>query len=314
MLNKVLQQLRVLQDGLVLTGENTLIYFLVDFSASMNLSLAKKDDEKEEISRMNAMMEQLSKCLNNKGWEKVSNKVDFYVGGFGFFDQFDEKELVNEQELVDEEGYLEELEKKILSQTYVDGYCQRLFGPTQMEEIVSNPKQFINQLKQGQKHMGGRTPMLAAMESSFKEIRDLAKTNRYKNILFMILSDGDPTDCKEDSEIVKIAKNMKENGIIVLSCFISSADELVSKRMYADVTNINIQQGAKLMFECASTRPIELNFISVENYLLEYGWTLDPNYKLFIHANHSEHLHQFLELQVALISQMSNENNLNCDK
>jgi len=299
-LSKVVKNLQILCNALLLCGDNTLIYFLGDFSASMNMSLenAKKGNEQQN-SRMQVMLDRLNECLENKEWENHAQKVDLYVAGFGFYEKLDQKmSVINEENLIYEQKNTEPFSD--------EGYFGKLFGPTQLDQIISNRQQFRQHLQTGKDHMGGRTPMLHAFKSSFQIIRELTDTKRYKFVLFVVLSDGDPTDCKQE-EVLKIANEMRQSGIIILSCFVAAADNLISKTMYADISNINLQEGAKLMFECASRRPMELDNLSVDAYLHENGWTLEDNYRLFIHANHSEHLQHFWDLKRLLISEMADK-------
>ena len=130
------------------------------------------------------------------------------------------------------------------------------------------------------------TPMREACEkikTRFeKELR--IRSKEIAPVLF-ILSDGEPTD----GDPLPSIEAIKKIGVTVLSCFVTDEDIAKPKVMFGKPEE-SWNKGAKLMFDVASEAKEDLDSIK---FLMEKGWTIHPNAKLFVQVNHSDILEEF---------------------
>jgi len=122
----------------------------------------------------------------------------------------------------------------------------------------------------------------------------LTDTSQYDRVVLFLLTDGIPTDARPE-KIQNMAQEFKAAGVYVMSCFFASKNEVVEKQLFSNMQP-DWSQGAKLMWECSSRFPSELQDIAALNLLEEKGWIIEDNFKLFTQLNHSQHLEEYLQV------------------
>jgi hypothetical protein len=138
--------------------------------------------------------------------------------------------------------------------------------------------------------MFGSTPMREGLSTIQQRFRAEAGREHGERILFL-LSDGEPTDSRPD-EIVRIADELKRDGIFVVSCFVTSEDFAEARHIYGRAPS-QWSEGARLMFDCSSVVPADSPFLF---YLKEHRWKVDDKGRLFTQINQSELLAEFMNV------------------
>jgi len=164
-----------------------------------------------------------------------------------------------------------------------------------IEELVDNWKQHEYYVKSVAKEMFGATPMYEAFTVALKKIKnELNNSFLTKPVILFVISDGEPTDASP-SEIIEIANELKEMGVVIISTLITNQNMTVYKKLYsAPEDHWNIE--TRLMFECASELPKGSPFHA---HIREFNWEFGTNPKLFAQVNQSETLKEFLKLLVS---------------
>ena len=85
---------------------------------------------------------------------------------------------------------------------------------------------------------------------------------------------------------------MKKNGVTIVSCFVTETDVANPRILYGEPQS-DWNNGARLMYEMAS--PIKEDS-QILRFLLEKGWSIQPNPKLFVQLNHSVILDEFVRV------------------
>lgn len=137
--------------------------------------------------------------------------------------------------------------------------------------------------------MGGDTPMTEAFRIAKARVEHELSLRAYSGspILFVI-SDGVPTDAPAN-EVIELARDLKEAGIVVVSCLLTDDDITEARRLYGTVQD-GWPDGARLMFECASPLPERSPF---DAFFVENRWTIEPGSRLFTQINTSAVLEEF---------------------
>lgn len=138
----------------------------------------------------------------------------------------------------------------------------------------------------------GNTPMKEAIEIIYARI-EREKTNYPAGVtpILFILSDGEPTD----GNPLPFAERIIAGGTVIISCFITDQD-IANPRILFGTPQSNWQRGAQLMFQMASQIPKDSEFT---RFLLQKGWTIEPEAKLFVQLNHSDILQEFISMVLA---------------
>lgn len=135
----------------------------------------------------------------------------------------------------------------------------------------------------------GSTPMRSALEEIHERFkRELNKRPSDTIPVLFIISDGEPTD----GEPRPYAESIKELGVTIVTCFVTSMDVLNPKTLVGNSEGIT-NAGARLMYDMAS--PIDENS-EYARFLLKKGWTINENGKLFVQINHSSILEEFINV------------------
>ena len=131
----------------------------------------------------------------------------------------------------------------------------------------------------------GNTPMKKAMEYANQRFEREPTTQNETRILFVI-SDGEPTD----GDPIEWVNQIKASGVSTVCCFVTDEDLAEPRRLFAD-PQPSWSGGARLMFEAAS--PVTPDG-KLEEHLRHTGWNLHENSKLFVQANHTDVLDEFI--------------------
>ena len=131
----------------------------------------------------------------------------------------------------------------------------------------------------------GNTPMQKAMEFASQRFEREPINQNETRILFVI-SDGEPTD----GDPIHWFDQIKASGVSTVCCFVTDEDLAEPRKLFAD-SQSSWSSGAKLMFEAAS--PITPNG-KLEEHLQQTGWNIQENSKLFVQANHTDVLDEFI--------------------
>lgn len=148
-------------------------------------------------------------------------------------------------------------------------------------------------------HVEGLAPQMLGntpMQEGFRVVRqrfskEYSSSHFTGRPVLFVLSDGDPTDATPD-EVCRVADDIKSDGVIVVSCYVTSDNMTEPRRLYA-TPRANWPQGARLMLDCASEVPPESSFA---NYLKECNWSIEPGGRLFTQINQSEILSEFMNV------------------
>jgi hypothetical protein len=242
-----------------------LLGFLVDVSHSMTCSTnnlqSRFDDFRKEFRRI------LDRASGNSD-EEQKNSHKFFILAFGSlsWDAIYKGGSVRDLLKVDSSVSLKQLE----------------------EDWSKYEKQIEKMFKN---HIGFTTPLVKALRLSQKRFEaELGKPPYKIQPILFILSDGEPTD-NESNEAVQIARKLKQDGILIICCYLTNVD-IVEPRYLYSAPHDEWDEGAKLMFNCASILSPE----SSPYFTKELKWKIQSqeNSKLFAQINHSEYLSEYI--------------------
>jgi hypothetical protein len=141
--------------------------------------------------------------------------------------------------------------------------------------------------------MFGATPMaegLRAVSERFASER--SSQTWFPQAVLFFLSDGEPDDA---SPVPALAKELKAANVVVVSCYVTSADIAKPRTLYAAKQD-NWPAGARLMFDCASVLEEGSTFFA---FARERGWQAPAGARLFAQVNQSEVLQEFLQFALS---------------
>lgn len=262
-----------------------LVGILVDVSGSMTTSI--ENVQGKTTTRLDSFRNSLddlvrkAKELSQEG-DRVAPLVKIFAYGFGFGNLFSQLFGSSGPPVRD----LLELPNTHSSAVTID-------------KLSENWAVYKHHIEGLASQMLGSTPM----GEGFRMARDRFRTEMIDGsysgqpVLF-VLSDGEPKDASE-AEIVQLAKQIRGDGIIIVSCYVTDKDVAESRRLYG-VPLEHWSKDTTLMFECASILPEGSTFHS---YLLEYRWIIEPEGRLFTQINQTEVLSEFMQ---AVLSPLRN--------
>ena len=152
------------------------------------------------------------------------------------------------------------------------------------EDVLSNAEELLF----------GDTPItevLAAVAKRFE--RELRQRNKDTRPILLLVSDGKYS--KVDS--FPIIKKLRALGVTIVSCVVTERD-IGYPRTLLDAPAPGWEQGTNLLFEMASTME---EGSEVKKFLLQKGWVVYPDAKLFVQANHSDILKEFVGVTLSLL-------------
>jgi hypothetical protein len=165
----------------------------------------------------------------------------------------------------------------------------------------------------GNSLFGGNTPMrecLAEIRARFE--RERSNHPQCSRFILLIVSDGAPSD----GDPRPAALEVKASGVSIVSCFVAP-DNLAGTKQLHGRPGKSWSNGAKIMFDMATTVSVTSPEV---RYLVDRGWKLEESSPpffpellrhlrgrkhreesahLFAQVNHSEHLHEFMQVILA---------------
>jgi hypothetical protein len=163
-------------------------------------------------------------------------------------------------------------------------------------QLSEHWKDYQNHLLSWKAYTGdlfGTTPMC----QSLGVIRDRVKEECSRKsftfpALLLIISDGLP----DDGDPVPLVEELHAMGVMTLCCYLADRDVLAPRKLY-DSEEAHWSDGARLLFQCASTIYSD-NYVSLAmfDYLSDHGWNPFEGARLFTQVNQAEALGEFLEV------------------
>lgn len=158
-----------------------------------------------------------------------------------------------------------------------------------IEEIAKIWESSGETLSNAEELIFGDTPMREGLTQVAKRFeRELKKRGEDTVPVLFILSDGEPTD----GNPLTIVETLKSLGVLVISCFVTDRN-IANPRVLFGNSEPQWSEGAKLMFKMASKIEDDSAFA---NFLLHKNWVINPDAKLFVQANHSIILEEFIRV------------------
>ncbi|HYT40974.1 MAG TPA: CHAT domain-containing protein [Methylomirabilota bacterium] len=142
----------------------------------------------------------------------------------------------------------------------------------------------------------GDTPVneaLAVVAERFE--RELSQRNKDTRPILLIVSDGKYSNV----DAVPFIKKLHTLGVTIVSCVVTEKD-IISQHTLLNTPDPGWEQGTNFLFEMAST--LEENF-EVKKFLLQKGWIVYPDAKLFVQANHSDNLKELAGITLSLLEE-----------
>jgi hypothetical protein len=170
------------------------------------------------------------------------------------------------------------------------------------KELLGNWRVYRKNLSELTRDMLGATPMVEAFSRAESIINSVYTPDRFRDKpIVLVVSDGLPTDPpKTGPDLVRhAAKRLRDKGVIVVSCYVTSHDAIEQKILYAS-PRADWNDAARLMFDCAS--PISTHPF-FRSHLAEYEWEAEEGAKLFAQINQSEFLSEFMQLVVTPVEE-----------
>jgi hypothetical protein len=273
---------KTMQDSQV-SGSPMVVGFLVDVSASMMSSIKNKNDK--DSSRFDGFLESLGKVVKRANTLNLpleaKNSQRFFALGFGFPNPWahisgDSGEKV--RDLLD--------------------ISNNSHSTISLKQLIDDWDEYKKNIDNMVWRMGGGTPMKQAFllaEERFEE--ELGEPPYSGEPILLVLSDGEPTDIDDSNEeVVEIALRLQSKGILIISCYLTSDNIIESRYLYSEVLP-EWEEGAKLMFECASIA--KRDSIYLQN-LLEHKWDFKSKEtkeksRFFIQINETSNLDEYTE-------------------
>ncbi|MEH1826708.1 MAG: CHAT domain-containing protein [Nostoc sp.] len=279
----VLQQ--IFQEPISPTSDHPLLVgILVDVSWSMTTSIQNCDDKVQ--NRFEGFRESLHKVVNStkeicqqEDSEHISPLLKLFTLGFGFGNPISFLLRGDSGDRVRDLLILQNTSE----------------STTTISQLVNDWNLYERNIERISRSMFGDTPMGEALQKAEERLREeMSNNSYYKEPILFILSDGLPTDVSAD-EIIELTEQLKEKGIIIVSCYVTEKN-LTKPRCLHGVSEKTWEEGAQLMFNCASVPVITSPFYS---YFRELNWEIQENGRLFAQINETEFLEEFLKVIIS---------------
>jgi hypothetical protein len=194
----------------------------------------------------------------------------------------------------------EEIRKRVTSEVQrrmTDGLRRAGDTTLRMSDLATLWKSSGDRFKDAEQLIYGDTPMCEALrqiEQRFtRELKGLSSEGAVLPMLLLI-SDGEPSDGDPEP----LAQRIEALGVTVVSCYLTSSNITSPRRLMAS-EQPEWPAGARRLFRMASRLPSDSPLIP---YLVRVGWSVEPNAKCFIQANHSEHVDDVVGLVMTSLS------------
>ncbi len=269
-------------DSIPTKDKPLLIGLLVDVSASMMSSI--NNNQGHNVNRLQSFrssFEELVSKAHGLSQEEASKQVTplmkLFAFGFGFGNPL---------------SFLFGSSPKVRDLLAIPGKTSTTIT---IDELSRDWGIYRNHVEGLVTQMFGDTPMYEALQIAKQRLQDEMHSNAHwgQPVLF-VLSDGSPTDSSDDN-VLQISNEIKSNGILIISCFVTDEDVTEPRRIYGKYSP-SWSAAAQLMFNCASEIPNNSPFHA---YLSEYKWMVEDSGKLFTQVNQSEVLTEFMNMVVS---------------
>jgi hypothetical protein len=267
-----------------------LIGLLIDVSASMQKQLYNKSGD--TLSRLESIKNSLDDLIIHARTfyddaEKTGRQFDLFALGFGFGNLRDTLlSLIVSKELATVRSLLTNDSDSLI----VKGSL-----------LLDDWTRYRRSIQDLGRSMGGATPLAEALRKAEELFAMALASGQYGDpSVMLIVSDGLPTDPVEAPDtgpgmVRDSCQRLRASGIIVVSCFVTSTDSAEYKKLYRQPLDC-WDEGAKLMFDCASTLASDSPF---RPHLREYEWDAEDGARLFAQINQSELLTEFVRIAIA---------------
>ena len=268
-----------------------LVGILVDVSASMFYSANNLSNEKQNrFQDFQKAFDNLIATAEKKIQEKVDGRIEplvkIFALGFGFNNPI--------AIMLGDKG---ESVRNLLSLKDTSSLTVGI------DKLIQNKKLHENNIEDLAFSMFGDTPMREAFQEAEKILEKELKQYPYsKPPILFVISDGMPSDAKS-SVIIEIAERLKNKGVLIISCYITNQDVTKPRHLY-QATDEDWEDGAKLMFNCASKIPLGSPYLS---HFFEFKWEIEEDAHLFTQINQSEQSEMLSEFIESVISSLTNQ-------
>ncbi len=164
-----------------------------------------------------------------------------------------------------------------------------------VSELASKWSHFRSHVEGQASSMFGSTPMLKGIQAVTQRFDNEQRGRTHAGKVLFLLSDGEPDKDEPPTQIIAAARALKEDGVLIISCFVTDHDITDARRLY-DKPQPNWPAAATLMHEVSSPIPDNSAF---SMYLQEHNWNTGPGARLFTQINQSQLLSEFLQLVVS---------------
>ena len=266
-----------------------LLGILADVSLSMVKSINNRDDIVQNRfegfrSSLHKVIDRAKDICKEKSSDNIKPLMKVFVLGFGFGNPL---------------SFIlgDDCTKKVRDLFELSNSSQTVIPINKLIDEWENYESHIDKLI---RNMCGETPMGEAFEIAEERLLSEFQNNAYyENPILFILSDGVPTDATSE-EVIEIAKRLKSFGTIIISCYVTDKNVARPKYLY-NKPDKTWDEGAKLLFDCASIPPKNSAFYG---YFNELEWETNENSgRLFAQINETQFLEDFLQ---SVISPLKN--------
>ena len=274
------------------SNSRRVVGFLVDVSASMMSSVKNKNDK--DSSRFDSFRESLRKVVDRAKTlnlpPEAKNGQSFFALGFGFPNPW---------------AYISgDSGEKVRDLLDISNTSNSTIS---FKQLIDDWDEYDKNIDNMVWQMGGGTPMKQAFllaEERFE--KELGKPPYSGESILFVLSDGEPTDIDDSNEeVVEIALRLQSKGIVIISFYLTSDNIIKSRYLYSEVLP-EWEEGAKLMFECASiAKPDSLP----AQFFREDKWEFQSKQKsrFFTQINETSNLDEYTEVINSFINQDSHQ-------
>ena len=157
-----------------------------------------------------------------------------------------------------------------------------------LDELAELWEDSAGRLEDAEGLIFGGTPMCEALRKLHRRFGHERERWTESMPVLLLITDGDPTDGDPEP----LADGIKAQGIALISGYITDRD-VGSPKTLVGKPDPTWPEGARRLFRMSS--PVDENSPFL-GHLLREGWTIEPNAKSFVQANHSETLEQLVGL------------------
>jgi hypothetical protein len=258
-----------------------LIGILVDVSGSMTIAIENKSGKSKSRlegfrDALEAFVKRARDLSKDEIGAQIAPRVHVFAYGFGFNNPLS--------------FFLGRPGATVRDLLALPGLGSTTVGADLLAEQWPRFQEHVERLA---KDMFGGTPMAEGLDTVLERFRqERASRSYYGTPILFILSDGEPD---EVAPIPELAERLKRDGIVIVSCFVTSADIAKSRVLYAR-PEPSWPPPARLMFDCSSILEDNSSYMV---YARERHWEAPNGARLFAQINQSEALEEFLQFALS---------------